>query len=261
MTARSTLNADSRGGGFGTAFLLIFAIVFLSIFLAWMFSPLPVIFAENFDNHERNQQYLGCSAFKIVDERLRITVTEPHSGCLVRLPNEYENFTFTANVYPVDDVHDGSINLLLRQGNSGWYEIQFRPKAQQVNFIGFAIDADGKPYEDSTMDWKPTDTAFKNSGNQIRVTVTEQWMGFWFNDAHALTVTAESEFPFNHGITSIGVGAGETGGIAFEFDDLEIREEKYFSRWWYDFLAMQKHKNSGSEPSHIGDHDGQEQKY
>lgn len=244
MAANSTLHATSRGRSFVGAFLLFLVIIFLSIFLAWMFSPLPVIFAENFDNNERNQQYLPCAAFTIVDERLRVTVAEPHSGCSVRLPNEYEDFTFTANVFPVDDVHDGSINVLVRQGYGGWYEIQFRPKAQQVNFISFAIDAEGKAYIDSTMDWKPTDTAFKNSGNQIRVTATEQWLGFWFNDVNVFTATCETKFPFNHGIISIGVGAGETGGVAFEFDDLEIREEKLFSRWWYDFLAIQKSNTS-----------------
>ena len=46
---------------------------------------------------------------------------------------------------------------------------------------------------------------------------------------------------------SLGVGAGQTGGVAFEYDNLEIRKEMYFTRWWYDFLAIQKHKNSGSD--------------
>jgi hypothetical protein len=245
MAANSTLQPETRKGSFAGAFLLFLMIVFLSSLLAWMFSPLPVIFAATFDNNERNQQYLPCAAFTIVDERLRVTVAEPHSGCSVRLPNEYENFTFTANVFPVDNVHDGSINLLLRQGYDGWYEIQFRPETQQINFISFVIDSNGKPFVDSTTDWKPTSgTVFKNSGNRIRVTVTEQWIGFWFNDARIFSATCETEFPFNHGVISIGVGAGDVGGVAFDFDELEIREEKFLSRWWYDFLAIQKHKNS-----------------
>jgi hypothetical protein len=40
------------------------------------------------------------------------------------------------------------------------------------------------------------------------------------------------------------VGARDAGGVAFEFDDLEIREEKPFSRWWYDFLAIQEYNKS-----------------
>lgn len=246
MADHSTLNATRRKGSFVGAFLLFLVIVLLPILLAWMFSPLPVIFNESFDNPERNQQYLPCAAFTIVDERLRVTVAEPHSGCSVRLPNEYEDVTFTANVFPVDDIYDGSINLLVRQGYGGWYEIQFRPRAQQVNFISFAIDADGKAYVDSTTDWKPTPyTVFNESGsNRIAITVTEQWLGFWFNDAHVFTATSEAEFPFSHGVISIGAGAGDRGGIAFEFDDLEIREQKFFSRWWYDFQAIQEHKNS-----------------
>jgi hypothetical protein len=205
---------------------------------------LPVVFSESFDNTERNKHYTPCAAFTIVDERLRVTVAQPYSGCAVPLPNEYENFTFTAKVFPVEDVHDGSINFLLRQGPGGWYEIQLRPNDQQVKFISFAIDPSGQAYPDSTTDWKPASfTVHKNAANRVRVTVTEQWMGFWFNDTILLTVTCETEFPFNHGAISIGAGAGGTGNIAFEFDDLEIREEVSFSRWWYDFWTIQKHKH------------------
>lgn len=245
MAANSTRNVESHKGSFAVAILLFLLIVLLPVLLAWMFGPSPVIYSETFDNDERNQQYLPCAAFTIVDERLRVTVTEPHSGCAVRLPNEYENFTLTANVFPVEDVQDGSINILVRQGYGGWYEIQFRPKVQQINFLSFATDAAGKAFVDSATGWKPTPyTVFRNSGNRIKVTVTEQWMGFWFNDAHVFTATSVAEFPFNHGAISIGVGAGDVGGVAFEYDNLEIREEMYFSRWWYDFLAIQKHKNS-----------------
>lgn len=245
MAADSTLQPETRKGSFVFAWVLFIVIVLLSVALAWIFSPLPLVFSENFENPERNQQYLPCAAFTIVDERLRVTVAEPHSGCAVPLPNEYENFTFTTTVLPVEDVHDGSINVLLRQGSGGWYEIQFRPERQQINFISFAIDSNGNPYVDSTTDWKPTESMFfKDSGNRIRVTVTEQWMGFWFNDAHVFTATCETEFPFNHGVISIGAGANDVGGVAFEFDDLEIREEKFFSRWWHDFWTIQKHKNS-----------------
>jgi hypothetical protein len=221
-------------------------IIVLSILLAWMFSPSPVIFSETFDNNERNQQYLPCEAFTIVDERLRVTVTEPHSGCAVRLPNEYEDFTFRANVYPVDDVHDGSINILVRQGSKGWYEIQFRPNEQQINFLNFAIDANGNPYVDTSTGWQPVGpTVFRNSVNTIRVTVTEQWLGFWFNDDRLLVITCPEEFPFNHGVISIGIGAGETGGVAFGYDNLEIQEEgnRSFLRWWYDFWTIWNHRN------------------
>jgi hypothetical protein len=240
----STGRANSRS--FIVACLLLTIIVLLTVLLAWMFSPLPVIFTETFDNNERNQQYLPCAAFKIVDERLRVTVVEPHSGCAVRLPNEYEDFTFTANVFPVNDIHDSSINILVRQGDKGWYEIQFRPKEQQVNFLSFAIDADGKPYVDTTTGWKPTDSIIlKDSVNTVRVRVTEQWLGFWFNDTLALTVTCPEEFPFNDGVISIGVGAGEIGGVAFEYDNLKIQEEgeRSFLRWWYDFWTIWKFRN------------------
>lgn len=228
------------------AFALFVLIIVISSLLAWIFSPQPVIFAETFDNNERNRQYLPCAAFTIVEERLRVTVAEPHSGCAVRLPNEYDDFTFTANIYPVGEVHDASINILVRQGTKGWYEIQFRPNEQQVNFINFAVDANGNPFVDSNTGWKSTDSAFfKDSRNIVRIKVTEQWLGFWFNDTLVLTVTGPEEFPFNRGVMSIGVGAGEIGGVAFEYDNLQIREEgeRSFSRWWYDFWTNWKFRN------------------
>ena len=74
--------------------LIIFAtIVVLAILLAWRFNPSPLVFSEGFENAERNQQYLPCAAFTIVEERLQVTVAESHSGCAVRLPNEYDDFT------------------------------------------------------------------------------------------------------------------------------------------------------------------------
>lgn len=226
MVSDKSSNRETKPKDLIVALTIFTTIIVSSILLAWVFSPSPVIFSETFDNIERNQQYLPCAAFTIVDERLRITVTEPHSGCAVRLPDEYENFTFTANVFPVNDVYDGSINILVRQGSKGWYEIQFRPKEQQINVLSFAIDANGKPFIDASDGWKPTkSTVFKDSTNTIRVTVTEQWLGFWFNDNLELTVTCPEEFPFNQGVISIGVGAGEIGGVAFEYDNLTIQKE------------------------------------
>jgi hypothetical protein len=243
MAADTSSPVPIRSRSLAVAFLLFMVLVLIFALLEWMLTPLPLIFSEKFKDPGRNQQYLPCAAFTIVDERLRVTVAEPHSGCAVRLPDEYEDFTFIASVFPVGDVHDASVNILVRQGYGGWYEIQFRPKEQQVNFISFAVDTNGNPYYDTTTGWQPTTgTVLKNSGNQIRVKVTEQWMGFWFNDALLFTATSVAEFPFDRGAISIGVGAGETGSVAFEYDNLEIREEKFFSRWWYDFMVKNSDK-------------------
>ena len=63
----------------------------------------------------------------------------------------------TESVYPVQDVYDGSVNVLFRQSDSGGYEIQFRPNEQQVNFIETALDpASQEMYIKFTSGWLQT---------------------------------------------------------------------------------------------------------
>jgi hypothetical protein len=42
----------------------------------------------------------------------------------------------------------------------------------------------------------------------------------------------------------IGAGAGEIGGIAYEFDNIEIHAEQRYSRWFHDFVAIRELQNS-----------------
>lgn len=223
------------------AWSIFIFVIALSILLAWRFNPLPVVFSETFDDNERNQQYLPCAAFTIVDERLRITVTEPHSGCAVRLPELYNDFTFTASAYPVQDVYDGSINILYRQNTNGWYEIQFRPKEQQFNFMELSKNDKEETSIKFTTGWMQTKGVILNdSENKIRLTVTDHWMDFWFNDDPIFRFVTSDKLSLAQGIISIGVGAGEKGGIAFEYDNIEIRIEKAYSRWFYNLQGIKE---------------------
>lgn len=246
MKINSTHQPATSTKGLFIALLIFGGINIVVFFLVWFFNPLPLEFSENFENNERNKQYLPCAAFTIVQERLRVTVDQSHSGCAVRLPNEYENFEFTVSVYPVQDVKDGSINILFRQNTNGWYEIQFRPKVQQFNFIELANNTAGETYIKFTTGWKQAPNAIlNNSENKIKLTATQHWIDFWFNDAPIFKDTTIDDFTLQRGGISIGAGAGDTGGIAFEFDNLEIRKEILFSRWWYDFIAIEELKKSG----------------
>lgn len=213
----------------------------MSILLAWRFNPPPLVFSEDFENAERNQQYLPCAAFTIVGGRLRVTVAESHSGCAVRLPDEYDSYTFTASVYPVQEIYDGSINILFRQSDDGGYEIQFRPNEQQVNFIETAKNTNQEIYIKSTTGWLQTpEVVFNNSENNIKLTVTNHAMDFWFNDTQIFRNINTDKFPLDKGIIKIGAGAGEIGGIAFEFDNIEIYAERLYSRWLHDFSAIEE---------------------
>ena len=206
-----------------------------------MFNPAPVVFSEDFENPERNQQYLPCAAFTIEQGRLRVTVAESHSGCAVRLPNEYDNYTFTASVYPVQNIYDGSINVLFHHSHAGGYEIQFRPNLKEFNFMETAKNSNQETTIKFATGWTPTPgIIFKNSENKIKLTVTDHVMEFWFNDAPIFKNTHADGFSLNQGIISIGAGAGEIGGIAFEFDNIEIYAEQGYSRWIHDFQAIEE---------------------
>jgi hypothetical protein len=229
-----------------TASAIFITIIVLTILLAWRFSPISQVFSEDFENFQRNQQYLPCAAFTIVNGRLRVTVAESHSGCAVRLPNEYGNMTFTESVYPVQDVHDGSINVLFMQSDNGGYEIQFRPNEQDVNFIETAKNANQEMYIKSTTGWIPTpEFRFHDSENKIKLTITRHAIDFWFNDTLIFRNVSAVKYPLSQGIIKIGAGAGEVGGIAFEFDNIQVYSELLYSRWLHDSKAKEEIRKLG----------------
>ena len=245
MAANASSDLETNSKNLFIASAIFLAIIVLAIFLAWRFSPLPLIFSEDFENPERNQQYLPCAAFTIEEGRLRVTVAESHSGCAVRLPNEYDDVTFIGSVHPVQDVYDGSINVLFRQNDNGGYEIQFRPNERQINFIETAKNANQEMYIKYTSGWVRTPGfRFNNSENKIRLTVTKNAIDFWFNDASIFSYASTDKFSNEKGIILIGAGAGETGGIAFEFDNIEIHAESLYSRWLHDISALEEIRKS-----------------
>jgi len=66
----------------------------------------------------------------------------------------------------------------------------------------------------------------KITGNHIIV---------WLNDVivfNLLNKVDTDKFVYEPGSISIGAGAGEVGGIAFEFDNIEIRGVTLISRWF-----------------------------
>lgn len=238
MTSNTPSRSETNSTDFFTASTIFLSIIVLAILLAWRFSPALLVFSEDFEDAERNQQYLPCAAFTIEQGRLRVTVAESHSGCAVRLPNEYDDMTFTESVYPVQDIYDGSINVLFRQGDKGGYEIQFRPNEKQVNFIETAKNANGETYIKYTSGWVQAPAfKFNDSENKIKLMVTRNAIDFWFNDVSIFRYASTDKFSNETGIILIGAGAGEVGGIAFEFDNIEIFTEKLYSRWAHDSLV------------------------
>jgi hypothetical protein len=239
MAVNTTSHSGTNTKSILGASIIFTAIIVLAVILSWRFTPPPLLFSEDFENTERNQQYLPCAAFTIEQGRLRVTVAQSHSGCAVRLPNEYDDYTFTTSVYPVENVYDGSVNILFRQNDNGGYEIQFRPNEQQVNFIETAKNANRESYIKFTTGWMQTPVVgFNSSENKIKLTITRNAFDFWFNDVLIFRNISANETPNERGIISIGAGAGEVGGIAFEFDDIEIYAERLYSRWMHDFLAI-----------------------
>lgn len=241
MAASSSLPTETNPKNlFGGLFILA-GIIASALILAWMFSPPPLLFSEDFENTERNQQYTVCEFFTIEQGRLRITIPQRYFGCAITLPNGYDEYTFAASVYPVGEVHDGSINLLFGQNHNISYEIQFRPNARQFNFIERAKISDQETRINFTTGWKETSgSTFNPVENKIRLTVTKHAMDFWFNDDPIFLDMTAGEFSLDQGTIGIGVGAGEVGGIAFEFDNIEIYAETLGSRWMHDLLALEE---------------------
>jgi len=164
INSGSTINSKD----FYSAFGIFMLIIIIAAILAGVFSPAPLLFSEDFENAERNKQYLPCPAFTIQQDRLRITVDHSFSGCAVALPNEYGDFTFTASLFPVGDVYDGSANILFKQGGDGGYEIQLRPNKQEINFIETVKNSDQESPVIYSTGWMPSPAIkFKNSEKKL----------------------------------------------------------------------------------------------
>lgn len=239
MDAQSSSYSGTSSRSFLGALLIFTIILALVLLLAWRFSPRPLIFSEDFDHAERNQQYASCKFFTIEQSRLRITPPQSYCGCAVQLPNEYDEYTFTASVYPVGEVHDGSVNLLFGGDNNIWYEIQFRPNVKQLNFIETIKNPGQDPHINFITGWVETPgSTFNHAENKLRLTVTKHAIDFSFNEVPIFLNTTGGEFSLPGGTISIGVGAGEVAGIAFEFDKIEIRSERLYWRWKHEWLAI-----------------------
>jgi hypothetical protein len=240
MANNRSYNFASSPKNLFVALLIFVFIIIIMMFLSWRLSPPPLIFSEDFGNTERNQRYVCCSSsFTVEQGRLRITIHQTYYGCSVELAKEYDNFTFMSSVYPVQNVYDGSVNLLFRQGDNSGYEIQFRPSKQQINFIETAKNANRESYVKFTTGWMQTPNFVLNkSENKIKLTVTRNAMNFWFNDVLIFRNIDANGFLLKQGLIKVGVGAAETSGVAFEFDNIEIYSERLYSRWMYDFLAI-----------------------
>jgi len=239
--------------------LFIASIIFLTIIVVIIgvssfFSPGPLLFSEDFENTTRNQQYTHCPEFfTIVDGRLRVTVANSYSGCAVQLPNEYEEFVFTTYVHPVGDVHDGSINIIFGQADGRAYEIQCRPKEEQVNVIGTVTNANGEKTTSFISGWLDYSVfPFTNPENEVRLIVTRRSFDLWINGSQALRYMSTADNYYLNGKISIGAGTGEVGGIAFEFDNIEIRKLMPLDRQLHDYLIKKELEKNEKIPSQNG---------
>ena len=248
MTESISTRPENSNKNLLGALIILATIIGLTILLSWSFSPPPLLFSENFENAERNQQYLPCAAFTIEQGRLRVTVAESHSGCAVQLPYEYEEFTLATSVYPVADVHDGSFNIIFGQADGRAYEVQCRPKEEQVNVIGTITNANGEKVTSFTSGWLDySGFPFTDSENKVKLIVTRRSFDLWINGSQALRYMSVADNYYLNGKISIGSGAGEVGGIAFEFDNIEIRNQRSSSRWLHDYWIIKELEENESK--------------
>ena len=202
--------------------LVIITITIACIFVA-MYSQSTLIFSEDFEDPDRNQQYLTRHAFTIEQNRLRIKIEASFSGCDVALPNQFDDFTFITSLFPVGDTADGSANLLFRYSDSGWYEIQFRPNQKQVNVIKVIKEGEEENRRLLTEGWVDIPKiTFKPTANELKLTANGNTFTLWFNGEQILALADTDEVIHTQGTINVGAGAGETGGIAYEYDNIRV---------------------------------------
>ena len=236
--------------------LFIASIIFLTIIVVIIgvssfFSPGPLLFSDDFGNATRNQQFPVCPGFTIVEERLRVTVEDPYMGRAITLVSEYEEFVFTIYVRPVGDVHDGSVNIFFGQASDHSYEIQYRPEKEKINFTETATNTNQEKTVVFTTGWVGVPEApFNDSGNKVKLVVTRRSFDLWVSDVEVFRYRSPVDFPYFKGRIGIGAGAGEAGGVTFEFDNIEIHKPMPFVRRFHDYLIekeFEKDKDISSQ--------------
>lgn len=123
------------------------------------------------------------------------------------------------------------------------YEVQYRPKEEQVNVIHTVTNSNEERVIWATSGWVDVSgTTFYDSENKIELVVTRRSFDLWINNSPTYQYMYTADNEYLKGGISIGAGAGEVGGIAFEFDNIEIHEKNLFPRWIHDYWVIQKLK-------------------
>lgn len=242
--------------GTNTKGLFVASLIFLTIIVvisgvSSFFSPGPLLFSDDFGNATRNRQCTVCPGFTIVEGRLRVTVEDRNMGHDILLPYEYEEFAFTIYVHPVGDMHDGSVNIIFGQAGDHSYEIQYRPEKEQVNFTETTTNSNQEKTVAFTTGWVGVPEApFNDSGNKVKLVVTRRSFDLWVSDVEVFQYMSPVDFPYFKGRIGIGAGAGGAGGVAFEFDNIEIHKPMPFVRKLHDYLIekeFEKDKDISSQ--------------
>jgi len=103
-----------------------------------------------------------------------------------------------------------------------------------------------------TTGWQSVGGTPFNSANKIKLIVTRHSFDFWVNGFRILRIMRAFNNDYLDGKISIGAGAGEVGGIAFEFDNIEIRGLMPLNKRLHDYLILKELEENEKTPSQNG---------
>ncbi len=199
------------------------AVVLLDVVLVVaLFRPV-LVFYENFEIGVSADDYTKCLNSSIEQDRLRIMVPDPYTGCDVPFSTYLGDFTMEATVHFVDSPYDGSINLSFRGTPAGWYEVQLRPGVEQIWVMKVVRENDKVTQNEITAGWTFTpDLEYRAAGNVLKLVAQGNHFTLWFNDINVYEFEDLDIVPFRRGQIRLGAGAAETANVGYEFDDIRI---------------------------------------
>ncbi len=185
-----------------------------------------VLLSETFNSPDRNREYLPSdpNAVSFIGDRLRFTPLQPRTGYTVTLPGQYEDFALEFSVFPVGDLYDTSVNILVRHHGEGWYEFQIQLRTSGVA----AFKATRLPGDQVdtliVADWQTRqEISLGVNSTRVRVEAEGKVFTLWVNQRKVISFEDPAVHTNLRGSILLGVGSGETNNIPVEIDDIEIR--------------------------------------
>ncbi len=182
----------------------------------------PVLLTEDFGNSNGGSANADFPAkWTIRNGRLRFVISSPETGLSYPLDGQYEQYILSFSAYPVGDVFDASINILIMENPGGFFELRVRPRSKQY----MAFKSIRKPGEAESnlvfSDWtEHKSVALGAEETRIQLEVKRGFYALYVNGEPVVHYVDQD--PYLRGTIDLGVGAGKNAPISIEIDNVRI---------------------------------------